>query len=514
MPIAGLTDNLFFLTMTDSITPPSSGALHESDDAHMFDLAPVSLWLEDYSGVQRQLRQWRKEGVQDLRAFLLADLARVQQCSSLIRVVRVNRKTLHLFEADSVGQLVSNLSSVFRNDMLETHVEELVQIWNGQTGFTSNAVNYTLTGKRLDIQLNATVLPGYESGWERVLVAIEDVTQRESARRRLDRSERYARALFEHSPVSLWVEDFNAIRLLLEEVRAQGIEDFRVFTDVHPEFVDRCMENIRVLDVNRQTLQMFAAPDKATLLRQTDAVFRDEMRQHFREQLIELWNGKLFQQREVVNYTLAGDKLHVYMQFSVLPGHERDWSRVQIALIDITARKKAEAYLEYLGKHDVLTKLKNRAFYVDELNRLERRQPYPVTVIVTDLNNLKTINDELGHAAGDALLRRVGEVLAEVGDAPCHAARVGGDEFSILLPDTDERAGAVIVERIQKLIELNNQYYSGVTLSLSIGVATTGPGERLESVVQRADSNMYADKRRFYLAGEVTDRRGNQEPAR
>ena len=65
------------------------------------------------------------------------------------------------------------------------------------------------------------------------------------------------------------------------------------------------------------------------------------------------------------------------LQFSVLPGHENDWSLVQVALTDITARKKAEAYLEYLGKHDVLTKLYNRSFYVDELNRLERKGPLP-----------------------------------------------------------------------------------------------------------------------------------------
>lgn len=56
----------------------------------------------------------------------------------------------------------------------------------------------------------------------------------------------------------------------------------------------------------------------------------------------------------------------------VLPGHEGDWSLVLVSLIDITARKKAEAYLEYLGKHDALTKLRNRAFYVDELNRISR----------------------------------------------------------------------------------------------------------------------------------------------
>ncbi|MFX8133608.1 histidine kinase, partial [Acinetobacter baumannii] len=85
---------------------------------------------------------------------------------------------------------------------------------------------------------------------------------------------------------------------------------------------------------------------------------------------IDLWEGKLFQQREVVNYGLDGNPLNIHLQFSVFPGREKDWSKVLLALTDITARKKAESYLEYLGKHDVLTKLKNRSFYVDEVNRL------------------------------------------------------------------------------------------------------------------------------------------------
>ncbi len=73
---------------------------------------------------------------------------------------------------------------------------------------------------------------------------------------------------------------------------------------------------------------------------------------------------------------------------------------MQVALTDITARKKAEAYLEYLGKHDVLTKIYNRSFYVDELNRLERKGPAPITIIVADHERLKAANDQLGHAAG------------------------------------------------------------------------------------------------------------------
>jgi diguanylate cyclase (GGDEF)-like protein len=469
----------------------------------MFDLAPVSLWLEDYSGLRGLFDTWRREGVNDLRSHLQSDIRRVKACSEQIRVLKVNRKTLTLFEAKDLDHLIGSLGSIFRDDMLDTHVEELVQLWQGEREFFNHSVNYSLSGRRIDIQMTGRILPGYESGWERVLVAIEDVTERENARRRQAASEQYARGLFEHSPVSLWVEDFSAIKMLLDDVREQGIVDFRVFTDVHPEFVHRCMSEIRVLDVNRQTLELFASPSKRALLHRLGEVFRDDMHAHFREQLIDLWNGKLFQQREVLNYALGGSEVHVLLQLSVLPGHERDWSLVQVALTDITARKKAEAYLEYLGKHDVLTKLYNRSFYVDELNRIERNGFRPVSVVMVDLNGLKAANDAWGHAVGDGLLRRVGEVLNKAVEKPCHAARIGGDEFALLLPVVDERGAEAVVENVKKLVELNNQFYPGMPLCLSMGAATSRTGERLEDVIKRADLRMLRAKRAHYAEAEA-----------
>jgi diguanylate cyclase (GGDEF)-like protein len=478
----------------------------ENDDAEMFDLAPVSLWLEDYSGLTRIFDAWRREGVTDLRQYLQADVQRVQACSAQICVLKVNRRTLSLFEAASLSELIANIGRVFRDDMLETHVEELVQLWEGKSEFVNHSVNYSLSGRRIDIQMTGRILPGYEAGWERVLVAIEDVTERETARRRQAASEQYARGLFEHSPVSLWVEDFSAIKTLLDGVREQGIIDFRVFTDVHPEFVQRCMSEIRVFDVNKQTLDLFAAPSKPALMHRLGEVFRDNMHAHFREQLVDLWNGKLFQQREVLNYSLAGDEVHVLLQLSVLPGHEHDWSLVQVALTDITARKKAEAYLEFLGKHDVLTKLYNRSFYVDELNRIERNGFHPVSVVMIDLNGLKGANDAWGHAVGDGLLRRVGEVLSKAVEKPCHAARIGGDEFALLLPHVDEHGVEAVLENVRKLVDLNNQFYPGAQLNLSIGAATSRAGERLEDVSKRADLRMLRAKRAHYADAENTRR--------
>jgi diguanylate cyclase (GGDEF)-like protein len=208
-----------------------------------------------------------------------------------------------------------------------------------------------------------------------------------------------------------------------------------------------------------------------------------------------------------VNYSLDGAELHLYLQFSVLPGHENDWAQVQIALTDITARKKAEAYLEYLGKHDVLTRLHNRSFYVDELNRLERKGPTPITIVMIDLDGLKFVNDQLGHSVGDALLTRVGEVLNKVAEKPAHAARIGGDEFAVLLPGSDELAGKAMMDHIDKLVELNNQFYGEPRLSLSLGAATSLPGERMEALLKRADLRMYEAKRARFMAVERDRRR-------
>jgi diguanylate cyclase (GGDEF)-like protein len=180
-------------------------------------------------------------------------------------------------------------------------------------------------------------------------------------------------------------------------------------------------------------------------------------------------------------------------------------------MTDITARKAAEAYLEFLGRHDVLTKLYNRTFYVDELNRLQRNGPHPVSIMILDLNGLKAANDQWGHAAGDELLRRVGEVLGKLVTEPCHAARIGGDEFAILLPGTDEVSAQKTLEDICRLVDLNNQFYSGMVLSLSIGVATSLPGELLEDVVKRADARMYEEKHRFYRS-TTQDRRHISQP--
>lgn len=480
----------------------------ETDFELMFESAPISLWLEDYSALKVLFDGWRAQGVTDLADHLVQTPALLQQCAACLKVLKVNRQTLGLFAASSQQELVVRLSEVFRDDTLGQMLTEMNYLWHGTLEFSNQTVNYALDGRRIDARIHVRVLQGHEASWDRVMVSLEDTTVATQAQQKLAVSEQYARDLFDYSPVSLWVEDFSGVKRRLDEVRSQGISDFRVFISVHPDFVSQCAEEIRVISVNRQTLTMFAAHNQEELLGKLGLVFRDEMHNSFAEQLIDLWDGKTMQLREVVNYSLSGELIHIHMQFAIPPAHQADWSQVLVSLIDITARKKAEAYLEYLGKHDALTKLRNRAFYVDELNRISRKGPWPLTVMAMDVNGLKRINDEHGHAAGDAVLRRAGEVLTNAtAGYPYCVARIGGDEFIALMPGCDERVAAGLQERIESMIELNNQFYPGQGLSMAIGIATCTSAALVEVGLHAADQAMFANKTRFYEEAKLERRR-------
>jgi diguanylate cyclase (GGDEF)-like protein len=181
-----------------------------------------------------------------------------------------------------------------------------------------------------------------------------------------------------------------------------------------------------------------------------------------------------------------------------MPGSENDFHWVLVALQDITARKKAEEYLRYLGTHDVMTGLYNRAFFEETLLHLEADRHDPICVIIVDLNYLKVTNDQFGHHMGDKLIRRVAEVLKASINDNYIAARIGGDEFILIMPGAEMHEAREMMERIQSLVVMNNKYYREPVLSVSLGAAVSEPGVTLEKVISLADDEMYRNKGQFH----------------
>ncbi len=164
---------------------------------------------------------------------------------------------------------------------------------------------------------------------------------------------------------------------------------------------------------------------------------------------------------------------------------------------DITQRKQTEDRLRYISLHDALTGLHNRAFFDEELARLEDGSQFPVSIIMIDVDGLKTVNDRLGHAFGDQLLIRVAQLLQRSLRGGDIVARLGGDEFAILLPETPEEVLENVINRIHENVRSENEKARNpFEVSLSLGGITCRQSEQLRDGINQADALMYESKQK------------------
>ena len=129
------------------------------------------------------------------------------------------------------------------------------------------------------------------------------------------------------------------------------------------------------------------------------------------------------------------------------------------------------------------------------MERFERGRQFPVSIVMTDVDGLKKMNDQEGHAVGDAVLKRVAEVLTTAFRTEDVVARIGGDEFAVLLPATDAAAAKVLLERVHQVILDNNIAYPETPMRFSMGISTAEHPMPLAVVLKNADANMYREKR-------------------
>ncbi len=162
---------------------------------------------------------------------------------------------------------------------------------------------------------------------------------------------------------------------------------------------------------------------------------------------------------------------------------------------NITERKRDEELLKYVSLHDHMTNLYNRSLFEEEMKIFQKSREYPITIISCDLDGLKIVNDTMGHDQGDQLLIECAALLQGTLREGDILARIGGDEFAAILPETDGQTAEDIVMRIQENVEKHNLTHRNLPISISIGVATALNNEiSLEKVLIAADEKMYHEK--------------------
>jgi diguanylate cyclase (GGDEF)-like protein/PAS domain S-box-containing protein len=160
---------------------------------------------------------------------------------------------------------------------------------------------------------------------------------------------------------------------------------------------------------------------------------------------------------------------------------------------DITEKKMADEKIKYLSFHDVLTGLFNRAYFEEELKRLDTERQLPLTIVMGDVNGLKLMNDAYGHDKGDDLLKKISSILQESFRKEDIVSRWGGDEFIAILPKTYTRDTESIIKRIRE--KCKRQSTPDMPLSISLGVSTKrSPVEDIEKTLKEAEDKMYKNK--------------------
>jgi diguanylate cyclase (GGDEF)-like protein/PAS domain S-box-containing protein len=213
---------------------------------------------------------------------------------------------------------------------------------------------------------------------------------------------------------------------------------------------------------------------------------------------------------EFKNYRpITGTEKYMYQNVTISPLTSIDGSVKQIVIIiyDVTdsvsnrkALERANSKLELLSRTDRLTNLNNRGYWEECLGReFSRFNRYKTecSVVMLDIDHFKKVNDTFGHQAGDAVIRRVSEIIQDNLRKTDIAGRYGGEEFGIILENTDAESAVVFCERLRKEVEACVVVYDGVeirfTISLGISEATTDLAN-YTSWLEQADHALYASK--------------------
>jgi diguanylate cyclase (GGDEF)-like protein len=335
------------------------------------------------------------------------------------------------------------------------------------------------------------------------------------------------RSLYDHAPVALWEQDWSAVRSALAELELSGIDDLAVYLQANPSQLRRLASLVRIMDVNAAALEQVAAPHgrkdlgALTLAQNFDATAMP----NFARAVTALAQGQHFFACEGSFERLDGVARLNELTLLVMPGHTHSLDFVIVSTLDITARRRMDDELRVLATTDFLTGLPNRREFMgrlqEEEGRLQRDISACAAVLLLDIDHFKRINDEYGHAAGDAVLRRLAGLMREGQRKIDMLGRIGGEEFAVLLPGTELAAAAVFAERLRQQVEQTPMRLDdGATLNItvSIGLAAMGGGASGgDQALIRADQALYRAKRagrnRVERTESEADRPGHQVPA-
>jgi len=477
----------------------------------IIDTAPVFLGLFAYSaGVRQQQLVDQADKLEDLVSQRSTEIIR----QKLFYEALVDNSPIAIVTLDQDQKIISinpafqELFGYHQDEVMGKELDTLIanpnspheaflisqKVWEGEAVHEFGKRKHK-DGHMVDVEIfgEQIRINGKRVG---IVGLYRDITVERRAQEALSASEERFRRMFSDSPVALRMEDYSPLRKWLDEnyrdqsisLKAMGEKDALLF--------QRLAALPQVIDLNEATLWLFGVKDKDEMQKNLHNILSQECRNEALDILDCMLAGETSLERELIYNRMDGKKIYTITKLSVIPGHEKTWGRVLFSNLDITERKLAEERLTYISLHDIMTGIYNRAFFEEEVSRLSKSRSFPISILVMDMDNLKTINDQYGHQAGDLALQSIANIVKNCFRSDDVIARIGGDEIAVLLTGVDAEGAENAKARINHAVQNHNQTRgTDIPLSVSIGCATAHAGDNLSEKFQKADTLMYEEKK-------------------
>ena len=291
----------------------------------------------------------------------------------------IGKKVAELFPKQNAEKQLASLKKVFTDKQI-LHSEEVTSFPGGIVWLETKLIPV------FDEEKNVKFVYGISS----------DITDRKKAQDQVKESQEKYQNIFDHSPVSIWDEDWTEVIKSIDKLHKEGVKDFKEYFEKHPDFVSEILKKVKVINVNNETLRMFDAKTKEEMLYSLETVFATpDTLPGFIGELIALSEGKELYKTEMSLRKVNIELINVLLTMT-FPPKDSGSGRVLVSLMDITERKKAEEELKKkyqeleafnsmaVGREKRMIELKKK---INELNReLGKEDAFDLSFVATEKN--------------------------------------------------------------------------------------------------------------------------------